>query len=393
MRICIVTPEILPFTRLKGGIGAQMGTLVPALAAAGHEVHVIYPVEGPIPQTPDRGFDHHPVSRPQLGRFFPLSDPVVAARIPRRVRSLGRLDVIVATEYAGHARHLSRRNRPGPLVTSLQSSLEQIMRMTPEAVEWRTLRVQNRLQRRAERAQALRSDAILGCSNSILDWAERLWPLGHLPREVLPNVLDVRRIRALASSAAVPDVPGDGPLVAFSGRLESRKGVDVLVRAMGPVWDDVPEARLVLAGRDVLSGGAMMSAKLRGLAGAHSERLIFLGSIEPDALMSLLSRADIVATPSRWEAFGLATFEALALGAPTIATAAGGFADFLEAGKEAMLVPPDDPGALGEAILGLMRDPARRRTLGEAGAKRAEGFDVSIQLPRYVEYFERIAGA
>ena len=388
MRVCVVTPEYSS-ARPLGGIGTHLSALAPALARLGDDVHVIVPAS--ISETMAGEVTVHPINRPELGRLFAAADPILAARAARKLRSLGAFDVIVAPEYGGLASHYARRKRSGPLVTNLQTSLEQALALTPPSTRWRGLALQQWLQRRAERRQAARSDAVLACSRALLEWSQRLWPLDGVPCDVLPNVIDIEQVR-LAATRGSPELPEGGPVITFTGRLEPRKGADTLVRAMTRVWDEEPEARLALAGRDGLWGERQASEHLKELAGPRASMVTFLGALQPEALMPLLARSDLAAFPSRWEAFGLAALEALALGVPTIATAVGGFTDFMRDGENAILVSPDDPEALASALLGLLRDPQRRRALGAAGASAAEAFDADAQAGRYQRYLERVAG-
>jgi glycosyltransferase involved in cell wall biosynthesis len=181
-------------------------------------------------------------------------------------------------------------------------------------------------------------------------------------------------------------------VVVFSGRLEIRKGVHVLVQAMHRVWDAHPQAQLVLIGRDSFWKKGLMSAELRRLAGPRSDRLHMLGDQPQTRLFPALAAADVVALPSLWEAFGIAALEAMALGRPTVVTAAGGYPEFVRPDRDGLLVAPADPSALAEALTALLGDASLRERLGASAAARAEEFAAPVIADRYVACFEDIAG-
>ena len=147
------------------------------------------------------------------------------------------------------------------------------------------------------------------------------------------------------------------------GRLHSSKGHDVLLRAVKRLVDSGKDVSLRLAGagpdRDALE---KLAADL-GLAG----RVTFLGSLPEDRIIEELRTADVFALASHAEPLGVVYMEAMALGVPTIGTAAGGVAEIITDGRDGLLVPPGNPGALADAIAALMSDDALRRRIGDAG--------------------------
>src|SRR5690606_16750978 len=104
------------------------------------------------------------------------------------------------------------------------------------------------------------------------------------------------------------------------------------------------------------------------------DRFRFLGY--RDGVPRLLAAADVSVMSSVFEGFPLAVLEALAAGAPVVATRVGGVPDAVTDGIEGLLVDPGDVEALATAIVTLAADPARRRTMALAARERGAGFDV-----------------
>jgi len=103
----------------------------------------------------------------------------------------------------------------------------------------------------------------------------------------------------------------------------------------------------------------------------------------------VLTRATLLIQPSRHEGFGSVVLEALALGVPVVASAVGGLPDAL-AGGGGVLVPPNDPTALANAVAGLLAEPARRAALGEAGRAAAAGFGVERLVQRTLDVYRSL---
>ena len=378
----MVTREYAGLTEYSGGIGTQYASLAPALQRLGHEPLVVTACWDEPRTVVHEGVPVHLVRATRLGWSFAVDEVI---------RREGPFDVVYAPEWGGDAWRYSRRKDCGALVTNLTTSLEQLLFLSPEWKRPAGLRLHHELQKRRERTQARRSDALAPCTRVIHEWASELWQLDGIPSEVLPNMVDVQRVRSLAGGERPEGYPGGGPVVAFSGRLEIRKGPHVLVQAMQRVWDEVPRAQLVLFGLDCEWGSGRMSDHLMTLAGVHSSRLHVLGARPPDELFAGLAAADVVALPSLWENFALAALEALAIGCPIVATTGSGFGEFMEDGVNALLVPPRDPAALGETLLRLLRDPALRERLSHDARATAERYAAAPVAEQHARFFERVA--
>ena len=167
----------------------------------------------------------------------------------------------------------------------------------------------------------------------------------------------------LATARTVPR-EGKGGIL-FVGTLEPRKGIDDLVA----VWQSLaePRPRLILCGE--------RGWRVRVPAGVE-----VTGWVDRERLRTLYQRARIFVYPSRYEGFGIPPLEAMACGAPVIATRTGAIPEYAEGA--ALLIDAGDRDALGEAMLRLLRDEPLRRDLAARGIERAKKYrwDRSAEL-------------
>src|SRR5436305_4136613 len=180
----------------------------------------------------------------------------------------------------------------GPLVTNLASSLIQLQSASPTGARRLVGSIRTGIQQRLERAQTQRSDAIVAPTEAALAYASRLWDIEDIPSAVLPNMDDISEIRRLGDSTTAVHNSDNGPVIAYFGRLERNKGVDVLVESMLEVWERWPDAELKLIGLDKRWNGEATSSHLRVLAGQHSPTLHVLGQPQPRAPFPTLAEAD-----------------------------------------------------------------------------------------------------
>jgi starch synthase len=165
-------------------------------------------------------------------------------------------------------------------------------------------------------------------------------------------------------------VDPDRPSVIFVGRITRQKGVPVLLRAAAALD---PAAQLVLcAGQP---DTPELAAEVEGLVAdlrATRSGVIWIPEMLPKrAVIQLLSHATVFACPSLYEPLGIVNLEAMACGTAVVASAVGGIPEVVSDGETGLLVPPDNPGALADALGALIADPARAAALGRAGRERA----------------------
>jgi glycosyltransferase involved in cell wall biosynthesis len=220
-----------------------------------------------------------------------------------------------------------------------------------------------------------------------------------VPRDAvyyIPNPIDTARFAPttvadrLARRAAL-GVPAEALVAVFVGRLSREKGVMELVRA----WQAaaVKNALLVIVGPDMTGNPWDVGTEARRLVVdqslAHLVR--FAGGQSTREVASWLQIADIAVQPSHFESFGISSVEAMATGLPLVTSDTGGSRDFAETEINALVVPPQDTGALTTALRRLLTDRELRRRLGAAALVTAQLFDERIVLGRLAQVIDRLA--
>jgi glycosyltransferase involved in cell wall biosynthesis len=184
---------------------------------------------------------------------------------------------------------------------------------------------------------------------------ELIRPLGREPAAVFPAYVDLSAFRA-RPPAPLPDEPR----VLFVGVLERYKGVDVLAEAWPEVAARVEGASLRLV------GDGPETAAVEGLGARRDRRLA------PEEVARALDEASLLVLPSRSEGLPRIAIEAFCRGRPIVGTRAGGIPDIVEDDVSGLLVPPEDPAALADALVHCLTDRALLERLAAGARASAE---------------------
>jgi glycosyltransferase involved in cell wall biosynthesis len=177
-------------------------------------------------------------------------------------------------------------------------------------------------------------------------------------------------------------IPADAPVAVYVARLVSIKNIPLFIEVARDVLTTLPSAYFLV------SGDGSMRATLQGLIDGHGlqEHVRLLGFQEN--LTDVYRSADVFLSTSDYEGFGLAIVEAMASGLPVVATRVGGVVDPIQDGRTGRLCAAGDRAALAATTLELLRDPALRRRMGEAGqARAAQAFDVRAMVSQFEDLY------
>ncbi|HLI38944.1 MAG TPA: glycogen synthase [Streptosporangiaceae bacterium] len=224
-----------------------------------------------------------------------------------------------------------------------------------------------------ERVAAESAAAIIAVSGAMRDDVLAAYP--RIPAErvrVIRNGIDTREYAPDPATDVLDRYGVDPrrPYVVFVGRITRQKGVPVLLRAAAKLD---PAAQLVLcAGQPDTPGQlAEVAGLVDGLRASRPGVVWISGMLGKREVIQLLTHATAFACPSLYEPLGIVNLEAMACGTAVAASAVGGIPEVVADGVTGLLVPPDDPAELADALNALVRDPDRAAAMGRAGRERA----------------------
>ena len=211
---------------------------------------------------------------------------------------------------------------------------------------------------------------------------------GGVPASLVRTIrssVDPASLEPAAGRETTREALGVGPdavVLLCLARLHARKGIDVLLRALARL---PAKPRLWIAGDGPERGSLEALARETGVDSC----VRFLG-MRSDAA-DLLAACDVFVVPSRSEGLGVVALEAMAAGRPVVASAVGGLAHAVVEGRTGLLVSPEDPVALADALERVLEDRALRESLGRAGPERvAEGFLAEQMVEAYESLYTEV---
>ncbi len=206
--------------------------------------------------------------------------------------------------------------------------------------------------------------------------------------EVISDAVDVERFRPVPRPAAERrslGLPETAPILGVVAGLIPRKGHRYLFEAMVSIRSRLPDVVLLVVGDGPLRGSLdRLSVKLGVSAGIR-----FAGQVED--VRRPLACIDVLVLPSIAEGLGVSLLEGMAMGLPVVGTSVGGIPDAVRDGVTGYVVPPRDPGALAERLLGLLAQPDLRLRMGRAARELAESeFSSEVMARRYEELYRAV---
>ncbi len=362
---------VCPYTwDVPGGVQEHVKELTEALIGLGHEVSVISPADD---DTPLPGYvvpAGRAVPVPYNGSVARLAFGFLSAARVRRWVKEGAFDVLHVHEPAAPSLSLlACWVADGPIVATFHTANPR-----SRALHAAYLALQTALEKISGRIA--------------VSEAARTTLVEHMGGDavLIPNGVTIRRYE---KADPLPGWPGAGGVLGFLGRMdEPRKGLDVLLRAFALLAEQRPGLRLLVAGRGDLDDVRSRVPK------AFRDRLILLGQVSQEDKARFYHSVDVFCAPNTGgESFGVVLIEAMAAGAPIVASDLDAFQLVLRGGRAGELFPSGDPAALAAAAGRLLDDPELRQRLSAAATDAVRAYDWPMVARDVVKVYEAVVPA
>jgi len=369
MRIGIVCPYSWD---IPGGVQAHVRDLAEQLIALGHAVSVLAPGDDDMPGLPPYVVvAGRAVPIPYNGSVARLQFGVVSAARVRRWLRDGAFDVVHVHEPAPPSLSLlTCMIHDGPLVATFHAATvrSRFLAMFDTVLQPFLEKLSGRI-------------AVSPAARKVI--------VEHLGADavVIPNGVAVARY---AGAPALPGYPRPGGTIGFIGRYdEPRKGMEVLVDALGRMVGARPDLRLLVAGR-----GEAAEFRAR-LPRRVAERVDLLGQVSEADKARMLRSVDVYCAPNTGqESFGVILLEAMSARTAIVASDLEAFRRVLAGGSAGALFPAGDGAALAGCLAGVLDDPGRRAELVAAGGRAVAPYDWTVVVHAVLRVYElAIAGA
>jgi len=358
-----------------GGSGALATELGLALARRGHEVHFIsYASPFRLRGFTERVFFHEvdtTIAHYPLFDHFPYTLALASKQyeVARR-EQLDILHVHYAIPHATTAwlaREMIQSQRPLKVITTLHGTDITLVGQESSFYEITKFSIE-------------RSDEVTAVSSFLRDETYRTFGCVSCNVRVIPNFVNLEEYRPDPEARRDALAPAGQKVITHVSNFREVKRVKDVVRIFARIRKAMP-ATLVMVGDGPDRSEAEKEAEQLGVADAVQ----CLGRL--DRVTSILQASDLFLLPSQSESFGLAALEAMACGAPPVASRAGGLPEVIEDGVSGILEPPGSVEAMGRRAVELLQDPLRFQAVREAAIAKAHWFSAERIVPMYEDLY------
>lgn len=362
-----------------GGIGTYIGQIAKIMYERGHKVDVFIAFENAAPSFEYDGYTVHPVEAETFETFR-----MNVVDIFTKQYLLKHFDIVESPEYGADALWIKRKFPFLPLVIKLHtpafiterlnnyktSYASKLRFIAGGLIRGKRVKPYWRYDKHEDVEYELfkLADSVYSPSNSLSQIINKEWQ-SEKTIDVIPNPFSPAP--ALLNSA-IKAVKHPSLIVTFLGRLEKRKGILDLMKAIPKVLSYSPKVIFRFVGKPHPSPeeGLNMEEYLKKYLKKYMANLQFYGSQPYKNIPAILSDTHICIFPSVWENFPNVCLEAMAAGRVVIGTNNGGMADIITHNVNGVLINPSAPEEIANAIQKLLFEPHLIKLLGKAAREK-----------------------
>lgn len=267
-------------------------------------------------------------------------------------------NVIEASSNRGIALGVSQLKKRPPIFTRVSTTMRQVFSEEKKLPE-----LSYRLTARFEEKQIQKSEYLVTHTKNHASVVSNLLGLRSNQFEIIPHGIFYKNCTKKKYSVSKNPIVN----ILFVGRLESRKGFDILLNSIPNIVRNFPNIHF-----DICGTGEMLEKSVSSLPREYLSKISFHGYQSRNNLNTFYEKCDIFVAPSRYESFGLVYLEAMKFSKPVIACNTGGTPEVVLHGETGLLVDSDNCSSLSRAIIKLVGNQKLREKMGKAGKKRLQ---------------------
>ena len=362
LNICLVSREYPPGK--IGGVGRYTHILAKKLAEKGHNIHVI------TSQTDEGlldGVHIHRIEPPLNGLVLSNDFPIVkrnlgySLEVFKKIKELSQNEDFDIIEFPlwdieGFTNSFSKDI---PMVVRVETPIFKVA----EINNW-TINDDIETSIALEKKFLENSDGIIAISENI--------------KKTISDHYDLKNNDWYRGPIGIPtntkSNTSNSKTILFVGRLEKRKGADILIKAIPFVLKKHHDTKFYFVGSDTdyQNNSSFKNYMISLIDKKYFENVEFYGYVDDKTLDDFYSKCSLFVAPSIYESFGIIFLEAMNTAKPVIGTTAGGIPEVVESGKTGFLVEPGNEKELAEKIIYILDNPEEGRKMGKNGKKRLE---------------------
>lgn len=386
MRVAFISYEFPPDTGI-GGIGTYVFQLSQLLVPKNIEVHVFCgSVLSNDSDSIFNGVHVHRLQCPSREEFRKKIIPVI-----KKIHGATPLSIIEAPEYSAESLYVKDTFPDIPLIVKLHTpqyllkTLNKYYRKNELKYKLKKFAgIRYNYKKDVEYLAAIQADGIITPSVSLGEIVSKDWnilqsSIQHLPNPYIPN----QQLLNISSKS-------NNMRFGFLGRMEIRKGIVNLTKAIPLILQKIPEAQCWLIGADSTGpyGEKSMKAIMKKAFAGFEDRVKFIEHVPLTDIPGIMAQLNVCVYPSLWENFPNVCLEAMTAARGIVASANGGMADMLLDINGGILIDPHQPEAIAEAVISLLSDNKLRAEMGERSREKVINYYSSKVVDDAIAYYK-----
>ncbi len=380
MKIGFITPEF-PSKKIKsssGGIGTSIFNLAQSFVKNGHKVILFVYGQPKDEVIEDDGFTFYLIKNVKVKGFSRFFTQKKVQKLINELYAKQGLDIVEVSDWTGFSSFI---NTKCPLVVRLHGSDTYFCHLDQRPVKW--------INKFHEQKGLKQADRVVSVSRYTANLTAELFDLDPNEIDVVPNGIDTHKFKINDS------IEVEANSILYFGTLIRKKGLLELPHIFNKVIEEVPDAKLILVGRDasdIISGSSSTWELMKPI---FSEKALnnvdYKGSVSYDYMQEEIQKASLCVFPSFAEALPVSWLEAMMMKKVLVASDIGWAPEIIQHNQNGFLVSPKDHTNYAKHIIDVLKTPKINELVGQAAQERIlNNFEKNIVAQQSIAFYRKV---